>query len=84
MIFTSYSVLFQDSYTKRFKTVSNFKLSKQEAINWINLDNQWQEDFKLGKIKITSHKEDTKNYVESQQKELIKMLKAARMETLTK
>lgn len=76
MKFTSYSVLFQDSYTKRFKTVSNFKLSKQEAIDWINLDKQWSKDFEQGKIKIVSHKEDTKNFVESQQKELEKMIRS--------
>lgn len=76
MKFTSYSVLFQDSYTKRFQTVSNFKLSKQEAIDWINLDKQWSKDFEQGKIKIVSHKEDTKNFVESQQKELEKMIRS--------
>uniref|UniRef100_A0AAT9JAD9 ORF24 n=1 Tax=Nitrosopumilaceae spindle-shaped virus TaxID=3065433 RepID=A0AAT9JAD9_9VIRU len=75
MKFTSYSVLFQDSYTKRFKTVQTGFLSSLKALDWINLDNQWKKDYELGKIKIIPKKEDTKNYVESQQKELIKMIK---------
>ncbi len=76
MKFIIYTVLFQDSYTKRFKTVSNSHMTEQDAINWINLDKQWQIDFKMGKIKIVANKRDTKDYVESDQKELIKELKS--------
>jgi len=55
----------------RFHTISGFHLSKQSAENWIKLYDPKNERT----LKIMSEKQDTKNFVESQQKELKQMIK---------
>ncbi len=77
MKFTEYSVFLYDDYRKRFENISNFHLSKKRALNWINLDDDFKRKYEKGLIEIRSKKSNSDNFVEYQQKEIIKnILKA--------